>query len=162
MSAQLAESYAALHESEERFSLAMRGANDGLWDWDVRTGKVYYSPRWKEMLGYTNDEIEPAFSAWQRLVHPDDKPAAMKGIEAFLSGAFDKFEIEFRMQHKDGHYVDILSRAFGVREAPGGPVVRIVGTHLDITERKRAEEEIRRQNEYLAALHETTLGVVSR
>jgi PAS domain S-box-containing protein len=162
MSAQLAESYAALRKSEERFSLAMRGANDGLWDWDVRTGEVYYSPRWKGMLGYANDEIEPAFSAWERLVHPDDKPAAMKGVEAFLSGVLDKFEIEFRMRHKDGHYVDVLSRAFGVREVPGGPVVRIVGTHVDITGRKRAEEEIRRQNEYLAALHETTLGVVSR
>jgi PAS domain S-box-containing protein len=153
---------AALRKSEERFSLAMRGANDGLWDWDVRTGEVYYSPRWKGMLGYANDEIEPAFSAWERLVHPDDKPAAMKGVETFLSGALDKFEIEFRMRHKDGHYVDVLSRAFGVREAPGGPVVRIVGTHVDITGRKRAEGEIRRQNEYLAALHKTTLGVVSR
>ena len=162
MSAQLAESYAALRKSEERFSLAMRGANDGLWDWDVRTGEVYYSPRWKGMLGYANDEIEPAFSAWERLVHPDDKPAAMKGVEAFLSGALDTFEIEFRMRHKDGHYVDVLSRAFGVREAPGGPVVRVVGTHVDITERKRTEEEARRQSEYLAALHETTLGVISR
>ncbi len=162
MSTQLAESYAALRKSEERFSLAMRGANDGLWDWDVRTNEVYYSPRWKGMLGYAEYEIEPAFSAWERLVHPDDKPAAMKGVEAFLSGELDTFEIEFRMRHKDGHYVDVLSRAFGVREAPSDAVVRIVGTHVDITGRKRAEEEIRRQSQYLAALHETTLGVVSR
>jgi PAS domain S-box-containing protein len=76
----------ALRNSEERFSLAMRGANDGLWDWDVRTDHVYYSPRWKGMLGYTEDEIEPAFSACERLVHPDDKPAAMQGVAAFLSG----------------------------------------------------------------------------
>jgi PAS domain S-box-containing protein len=162
MSARLAESYAALRKSEERFSLAMRGANDGLWDWDVRTGEVYYSPRWKEMLGYAEDEIEPAFSAWERLVHPDDRAAGMKGVEAFLSGELEKFEIEFRMRHKEGHYVDILSRAFGVREAPGGRVMRIVGTHVDITERKRIQEESRRQNEYLSALHETTLGVISR
>ena len=162
MSAQLAESYAALRKSEERFSLAMRGANDGLWDWDVRTGEVYYSPRWKEMLGYANDEIEPSFSAWERLGHPEDKSVAMKGVEAFLSGELEKFEIEFRMRHRDGHYVDILSRAFGVRQTPGGPVVRIVGTHVDITERKRSREQARRQSEYLAALHETTLGVVSQ
>jgi PAS domain S-box-containing protein len=162
MSARLAESYAALRKSEERFSLAMRGANDGLWDWDVRTGEVYYSPRWKEMLGYVGDEIEPSFSAWERLVHPEDKPAAMKGVEAFLSGELEKFKIEFRMRHRDGHYVDILSRAFGVRQAPGGPVVRIVGTHVDITERKHSQEQARRQSEYLAALHETTLGVVSQ
>jgi PAS domain S-box-containing protein len=153
---------AALRRSEERFSLAMRGANDGLWDWDVRTGEVYYSPRWKAMLGYAEDEIEPIFGAWERLVHPDDKLPAMEGVEAFLAGELGKFEIEFRMRHKDGHYVDVLSRAFGVHEAPGGPVVRIVGTHVDITERKRVEEEVRRQSEYLAALHETTLGVISR
>jgi PAS domain S-box-containing protein len=162
MSAQLAESYAALRKSEERFSLAVRGANDGLWDWDVRTGEVYYSPRWKGMLGYAEDEIEPAFSAWERLVHPDDRAVGMRGVEAFLSGELEKFEIEFRMRHKDGHYVNILSRAFGVREGPGGPVVRIVGTHVDITKQKRAEEEARRQSEFLSALHETTLGVIGR
>jgi PAS domain S-box-containing protein len=152
---------ASLRKSEQRLSLAMLGANDGLWDWDLRTGEVYYSPRWKGMLGYANDEIEPAFSAWERLVHPDDKLAAMEEIEAFLSGALDRFEIEFRMRHKDGHYVAVLSRAFGVRESPLGPVVRIVGTHVDITERRIKEEEARRQSEYLAALHETTLGVIS-
>jgi PAS domain S-box-containing protein len=152
----------ALWQSEERFALAMQGANDGLWDWDVRTNRVYYSPRWKAMLGYDEDEIEPWFSAWERLVHPDDKPAGMEGVRAFLSGEVDKFEIEFRMRHRSGHYVDVLSRAFGVREDPGGPIVRIVGTHVDITERKRAEEEARRQSEYLSALHETTLGVISR
>ncbi|MGC9333857.1 MAG: GAF domain-containing protein, partial [Anaerolineae bacterium] len=162
MSAQLAESYAALHKSEERFSLAMQGANDGLWDWDVRTDEVYYSPRWKEMLGYAEDEVEHHFAAWERLVHPDDRPRAMEGVNAFLAGEVDKFEIEFRMRHQDGHYVDVLSRAFGVREMPDGPVVRIVGTHVDITERKRSEEEIRRQNEFLAALHQTTLSVVGR
>jgi PAS domain-containing protein len=112
---------AALRKSEERLLLAMRCANDGLWDWDVRTGEVYYSPRWKGMLVYAVDEIEPALSAWERLVHPDDKLAAMNEIEAFLSGVLDRFEIEFRMRHKDGHYVAVLSRAFGVREAPGAP-----------------------------------------
>jgi PAS domain S-box-containing protein len=152
----------ALWQSEERFAMAMQGANDGLWDWDVRTDRVYYSPRWKAMLGYDEDEIEPWFRAWERLVHPDDKPAGMEGVRAFLSGEVEKFEIEFRMRHKAGHYVDVLSRAFGVREDPGGPVVRIVGTHVDITERKRAEEAARRQSEYLSALHETALGVISR
>ncbi len=160
MSARLAESYTRLQEREERFSLAMQGANDGLWDWDLKTNRVYYSPRWKGMLGYAEDEIEPHFSAWDRLVHPDDKQPAVKVIEAFRAGQTDKYEIEFRMRHKDGHYVNVLSRAFGVREKPDEPIVRLVGTHIDITERKRAEEEIRRQNEYLAALHETTLGVM--
>jgi PAS domain S-box-containing protein len=152
----------ALRKSEERFSLAMQGAYDGLWDWDLETGEVFYSPRWKSMLGYPEDEIEPHFRAWERLVHPEDMGPAMAVVEAFRAGEINRFEVEFRMRHKDGRYVDILSRAFGVRDEPGGPMVRLVGTHVDITERKRAEEKIRRQNEYLAALHETTLGVVCR
>jgi PAS domain S-box-containing protein len=143
MSVQLAESYSALQQSEERFSLAMQGANDGLWDWDLRTNEVYYSPRWKSMLGYGEDEIEPDFSTWERLVHPDDRQPAMKGVEAFRAGDVDKFEIEFRMRHKDGYYLDVLSRAFGARQAQGGPIVRLVGTHVDITDRKRAEEALR-------------------
>jgi PAS domain S-box-containing protein len=162
MSAGLAESYAALRKSEERFSLAMQGANDGLWDWDVKTGEVYYSPRWKSMLGYDAAEIEPDVAAWERLLHPDDRPAAKQEVADFLSGELDTFELEFRMRHKEGHYIDVLSRAFGLRQAPGGPIVRIVGTHVDITERKQVSEQARRQSEYLAALHETTLGVISR
>jgi PAS domain S-box-containing protein len=162
MSAQLAASYDALRKSEERFSLAMRGTNDGVWDWDVQRDEVYYSPRWKGMLGYDDAEVEPGFSAWKRLLHPDDKPAVLQAVDAFLSGRLDQFEIEFRMRHRSGHYVDILSRAFGVRREPSGPIERVVGTHVDITERKRAAQQARRQSEYLSALHETTLGVISR
>jgi PAS domain S-box-containing protein len=95
------------------------------------------------MLGYADDDIEPRFSAWERLVHPDDKSHALQVIQDFLGGRADKYEVESRMLHKDGHYVDVLSRAFGTREAPDGPIVRLVGTHVDISERKRVEAALR-------------------
>jgi PAS domain S-box-containing protein len=139
---------AALRESEERLRLAFAGAQEGVWDWNFETGAVLYSPRWKQMLGYAEDEIEPHVSAWERLLHPDDKPRAREINERVARGE-GAYEGEFRLRHKDGHYIDVLSRGFPVRRADGGPVVRIVGTHLDITERKRTEAALRESEERL-------------
>ena len=139
---------AALRESEERLTLAFAGAQEGVWDWNLETGAVVYSSRWKEMLGYADEEIEPHLGAWERLLHPDDKPLAHQLNESVKGGA-RTYEGEFRLRHKDGHYVDVLSRGCPVRLEPGGPVVRIVGTHLDLTERKRAEAALRESEERL-------------
>ncbi|MBN2021838.1 MAG: PAS domain S-box protein [Pirellulales bacterium] len=132
----------ALRESQERFELAMRGANDGLWDFDVETGKAYYSPRWKSMLGYRDDEIENTFEGGIACIHPDDRPSVLEAIEAYKAGKREKFEVEFRMRHKDGHFVSVLSRGFGVRDLTGR-VIRMVGTHVDLTQRKAAAEALR-------------------
>jgi|CXWL01.1.fsa_nt_gi diguanylate cyclase (GGDEF)-like protein/PAS domain S-box-containing protein len=129
----------ALYISEERFSLAMRGANDGLWDWNLETDEVYYSPRWKSMLGYGENELDNDLNTWANLVHPDDKDIVLEKVQKYLVGEADSFEVEMRMRHKDGHEVYVLSRAFLViRESDGKPV-RLVGTHVDISERKTAE-----------------------
>jgi PAS domain S-box-containing protein len=130
----------ALRESEERLRLAFAGAQEGVWDWNLETGAVVYSPRWKEMLGYADDEIEPHVSAWERLLHPDDWPRA-RDLNDRVAGGAQTYEGEFRLRHKDGHYVHVLSRGFPVRREQGGPVVRIVGTHFDLTERRQAEAE---------------------
>jgi PAS domain S-box-containing protein len=140
----------ALSESEERLTLAFAGAQEGVWDWNLETNDVVYSPRWKEMLGYADDEIEPHVRAWERLLHPDDRAHAEELNEQVKRGA-RTYEGEFRLRHKDGHYVQVLSRGFPVRREPGGPAVRIVGTHFDLTERKRAEAE-RSRRELLARL----------
>ena len=130
----------ALRESEERLTLAFAGAQEGVWDWNLETGAVVYSPRWKQMLGYEDHEIEPHVSAWERLLHPDDLSRASEVYDSVSRG--DRmYEGEFRLRHKAGHYTPVLSRGFPVRREPGGPVVRIVGTHFDLTERKRAEAE---------------------
>jgi PAS domain S-box-containing protein len=139
---------AALRESEERLTMAFAGAQEGVFDWNLETGAVVYSARWKEMLGYADEEIEPHVSAWERLLHPDDRARARE-LDQGLTRGLGTYEGEFRLRHKDGHYVHVLSRGLPVRREPGGPVVRIVGTHFDLSERKRAEELLRRAHEEL-------------
>ena len=139
---------AALRESEERLSLAFAGAQEGVWDWNLETGHVVYSARWKQMLGYEDHEIEPHVSAFERLLHPDDRERARE-LNAAAARGERMYQAEFRLRHKGGHYVDVLSRGIPVRPEPGGPVVRIVGTHFDLTERKRAEAALRESEERL-------------
>ena len=139
----------SLRESEERLALAVAGAQEGVWDWNLETNAVVYSTRWKQMLGYSDEEIEPHVSAWERLAHPDDKSRADRANDSVARGERATYEAEFRLRHKEGHYVHVLSRGFPVRREPGGPVVRIVGTHLDLTERKRAEAELLENEERL-------------
>jgi len=138
----------SLKESEEQFSLAMQGANDGLWDWKIANGEIFFSPRWKSMLGYDVDELENRLEIWQGLVHPLDLEKLTPLLEDFISGKRDKYEVEFRMRHKDGHWVDILSRAFAVRN-DDHRAIRLVGTHVDVSERRRTEKEIQELNEKL-------------
>jgi PAS domain S-box-containing protein len=140
-------SEAALRESEERLTLAFAGAQEGVWDWNLETNAVVYSPRWKQMLGYAEHEIEAHVSAWERVLHPDDKAFAAELTERATRGE-RPYVGEFRLRHKDGHYIHALTRGFTVRRN-GGPVVRIVGTHLDITERKRTEAALRESEERL-------------
>src|SRR5262249_5368940 len=92
---------ALLRENEERLTLACAGAQEGVWDWNLETNAVHYSPRWKQMLGYGEDEIEPHVSAWERLVHPDDRAIAARADEKVAAG--DRtYEAEFRLRHKNG------------------------------------------------------------
>ncbi len=128
--------------SEERLALAMQGANDGLWDWNVLANEVYYSPQWKRMLGYGEDELENTKRAYEELLHPEDLEKVRQAEQAYFQGQADKLEIELRMCHKDGHYVDILSRAFVVRRDGDEKPIRLVGTHLDITERNKIAREL--------------------
>jgi PAS domain S-box-containing protein len=140
----------ALRESEERLRLAFAGAQEGIWDWDLESNAVVYSSRWKQMLGYDDDEIEPHISAWERLVHPDDRKTADEAHAAVSRGE-PTYEAEFRLRHKDGHFVPVLSRGFPIRRDAGGPVVRIVGTHFDLTQRREREAE-RARTELLGRL----------
>jgi diguanylate cyclase (GGDEF)-like protein/PAS domain S-box-containing protein len=132
----------ALKASEERFDLAMRGTDDGLWDWDVETGAVFFSPRWKEMLGYAPEEVVDRIESHVALMHPDDVEAVHGSTRDIFSGLTDSYCCEFRLRAKSGEWRHILSRAFVVRDELGRPK-RMVGTHSDITERKRTEAELR-------------------
>ena len=131
----------ALRESEERYALAARGANDGLWDWNLRANTIYYSPRWKTMLGFSELEIANAPGEWLGRVHPDDQAALEAMIAAHLTGDNPHFEGEFRIRHKDGAYGWVLNRGMAVRTR-AGQAYRMAGSQTDITARKRAEAQL--------------------
>ena len=150
----------ALKESIERFELAMQFSNDGLYDWNLVTNQIYYSHGWKKMLGYGEDEIKNEFSEWERLTRPEDVNAAWTMITELLAGKRDLFKLEFKMRHKDGHWVDILSRA-NVVFNENGKAVRVVGTHVDISDRKRVEEDLRRY-EHIVSRAPDMLALVDR
>jgi PAS domain S-box-containing protein len=145
----------ALRRSEERFELAMRGANDGVWDWNIETHEIYLSPRWKQILGFAEYEFNShkAEDALNRL-HPDDRPRTMAAINTYLDKKTPAYEHHFRLQHKDGHYVWILARGTAVWNEQG-KAVRFVGTHRDLTAQKQTEEELRQQQEFLRLVIDT-------
>ncbi|MBF0202164.1 MAG: PAS domain S-box protein [Desulfamplus sp.] len=131
----------ALMEERERFDLAMGSVNDGLWDWNLKTNEIYFSPVWKKLLGYEDHEIKNEFSAWERLTDPKDVKVSWGILNEVLEGKRKSFKNEFKMLHKDGHWVDILARA-NVFFDENGKGERCIGTHVDITERKKIEEAL--------------------
>lgn len=138
----------ALRKSEERFELAVSGTNDGLWDWNLLTNELYYSPRWKSMLGFEPHELGNDLQTWISLLHPEDCEIAQQKLQDFLNSHSTNFDLEFRMRTKLGEYRTIQSKANLSRDANGLPT-RLVGTHRDLTERNSAELALRRSEEFL-------------
>jgi diguanylate cyclase (GGDEF)-like protein/PAS domain S-box-containing protein len=124
----------ALRRSEERYALAARGANDGLWDWNLETGEIYFSPRWKEMLGLADGEAVGNRAAWIALIHEREQPIFEQALEAHLSGASAAFECEYRMRRPDGSCRWMSTRGLAVRNA-AGVAVRMAGSQSDVTEK---------------------------
>ncbi len=131
-----------LTESEDRFNLAMDASQDGLYDWDLVGNAIYYSPGWKRMLGYKENELPNDFSVWEKLTKPEDVKRSWIMQNELINKNRDRFEIEFKMKHKDGHWVDILSRAKAIFNEKD-EAIRIVGTHVNISERKKYENELK-------------------
>lgn len=130
----------ALRQSEARWQFALEGAGDGLWDWDATTEQVYYSPQWKRMLGYDDGDIGSSLADWESRVHPDDLAAAFADFSAHLRDETPTYFNEHRMRCKDGSYKWILDRGRVVERTPEGHPLRVIGTHSDISERKRLEQ----------------------
>jgi diguanylate cyclase (GGDEF)-like protein/PAS domain S-box-containing protein len=137
----------ALRKSEERYTLAVQGAKDGIWDWDFSNGQVYYSPRWKEMLGFQEGELSASPEEWLSRVHPEDLGLLKAAMASHALGHVPHFEYEYRIQGKDGTYRWMLSRGIAVRDGRG-QVSRIAGSQTDIGDRKCAEEKLLHQALY--------------
>lgn len=146
----------ALRESEERYALAIRGANDSLWDWDLRTNRLYLSPRWKTMLGFREEDVRESPAIWFDRIHPSDRTAVLGALEDHLSGRSPHFEVEHRLLASDGGYLWMLVRGLAVRDEHGVPY-RMAGSHSDVTARKRAEAKLRHD-----ALHDVLTGLANR
>ncbi|HEX9584759.1 MAG TPA: response regulator [Gammaproteobacteria bacterium] len=130
-----------LKESEERHSLAMNAANEGLWDWDLRSGELYVSPRLKELMGVESDDMRIDAREWQSGIHPDDVELFRDGIRAHLRGETPLYCQEFRIRNKSGQYRWVLHRGLGLRDQ-SGRVYRMAGSMGDVTERKQAEIDL--------------------
>ncbi|MFK8032109.1 MAG: EAL domain-containing protein [Gammaproteobacteria bacterium] len=135
-----------LRNEQERTELALFSANDGIWDFDVATNHVYFSPRWKRMLGYDEDEFEDRMPDWTSLVHPDDLARVQSSLRDHLDGRTELFESVHRMRHRSGEWRWLLSRA-KAKPDHNGRLRRLVGVELDITERKLYEEALFREKE---------------
>lgn len=146
----------ALRRSEERYALAVRGANDGLWDWDLVTNRIYFAPRWKSMLGYDEERIGDNPREWFGRVHKLDLERVEAEVQAHLEGKSSHLETEHRMLHDDGTYRWVLTRGLAVRD-DSGTVVRMAGSQSDITQRKAAEDRLQHD-----ALHDSLTGLPNR
>lgn len=146
----------ALRESEERYALAARGANDGLWDWDLRRHQIYFSPRWKQMLGYAEGEISTAPDEWFNRIHSEDRESLSTRLIAHYRRLTSFFEHEYRIQHKDGSYRWMLCRGLAVWNADGH-ALRMAGSQTDITDRKTVEQQL-----LYDALHDGLTGLPNR
>jgi PAS domain S-box-containing protein len=144
----------ALQESQERYTLAVRGADDGLWEWQIASGAMYLSPRWKGMLGFGESELAEQIESWRSRVHPEDRSSVERTLQAHLAGEISRFESEHRVLHKDGGTRWVLSRGSALRHA-NGRAYRMIGLDADITQYKRIEATL----QHVAAGTANVIGV---
>jgi len=134
--------YKDFGKTTSSFELAVKGSNDGLWDWNLETNEVFFSNRWKEMLGYAEAEIPNLFQEWKQRLHPDDSDRILTTFQQYFEGQLSTYEQEYRLQHRNGNYIWVLCRGILLQDVRNKPY-RMAGSHTDITRRKQAEEELR-------------------
>jgi len=149
-----------LKESEARWKSAIEGSGLGVWDWDIPSRTVVFSKLWKEMLGYTADEIGASLDEWEKRVHPDDKPSAFAAVQDYLDGKSTTYDCDHRVLCKDGSYKWVRDRGMAFSRTEDGRPLRLIGTHSDITDRKNAEARILSLTRLYAALSASNAAIV--
>ena len=134
---------AALDESETRWAFAIESNNDAVWDWDIPSGKVFFSERWGALLGYSNGDLGNDFAEMSSRLHPDDVGPAFAALQSHFRGESEYYRIEHRLRHKNGSYIWVLDRGKVIERLDGGQPKRMIGTHTDITTHKEAEQSLR-------------------
>ena len=151
----------AILENEERWRSAIEGSNQGLWDWNLETNEVYFSKLWKEMLGYSEEDIPNKLESWSTLVHPDDMPHVSEKLNRHLKGETKNYSCEQRILCKDGTYKWILDQGKIINYDSAGKPVRMVGTHTDISAIKLAEQKLRESEEIFAAAFHNSSAMIA-
>ncbi len=154
------ENKAALEESEQRWRFALEGSGDGVWDWNIQTNKVFYSKRWKEMLGFSEEEIGDDLSEWERLVHPDDRESVHHELQIHFSGAMPFYQSEQRMLCKNGTYKWVLDRGMVIERDAANKPYRVIGTHTDISQIKFTELALEQRLKQFKSLSDNIPGVI--
>ncbi|MDH5544131.1 MAG: PAS domain S-box protein [Gammaproteobacteria bacterium] len=148
-----------LRESEERFALVAKGTNDGMWDWDLNTGHIYFSSRWKEMLGYTDEELANRFDVWQEHIHPEDLSDTLQTWTEAMEGRRDAFNFEYRVQSKQGQYLWIRCRGTVFKNTLGR-AIRMAGSHTDVTKEKENELALKQNADRTRAILDNVMDVI--
>lgn len=170
---QNARQYELANRFQQQYTLALEGSNDGIWDWDIANDSIFYSPRWKSMLGFEAHELTRGFAEWEERIHPEDRDYATKALEDYLEQRAPEYDVQIRLRHKDGDWRWIRDRGKALRH-PDGTAYRMAGSHSDMTEavrqqdltaqRARQQEALNRitQNIQSAATVESALQVAAR
>ena len=147
-----------LEESQERYDLAVRGSSDGLWDWNVVTNRVFYAPRFKEMIGYTDEEMPNTFAAWSSKLHPEDREPVLKAIQNHLENCVP-YNVEYRLQTKQGDYCWFNARGQAIWNK-AGQAVRMAGSITDISDRKLAELNLKQSEQKFRAIFDKSFQFI--
>ncbi|WP_394202879.1 putative bifunctional diguanylate cyclase/phosphodiesterase [Shewanella waksmanii] len=137
-----------LKDSQQRWLFAVEVSQYGIWDWNLQKNQVYYSDRWKDMIGYAPDELTGCFDTWESKIHPDDKADVLQALNSYLSGHADSFENVHRLKHKQGHYIWVLDRGMIVDWDKEGNPLRMIGTHSDVSEDVRNQKTVSHQTSH--------------
>ena len=142
---------------EERLSLALAGSNDGVWDWNIVDNSVYFSPRWKEIIGYSDKELTNEVQNWTDRIHPDDLEATWGSINKHINSDTEYYKGVHRLKHKDGHWIWIFDRGKALYDS-SGKAIRMIGTHTDITEQKAVELKALHQKQIIEQVHDSVIS----